>query len=72
MFLVVVPMLDQVMLGSLIRRSCAFVAEAIGDSKASALRFCRYLTSSLVAHYHPERHYMRGPGPKWHERHPAD
>jgi hypothetical protein len=19
--------------------------------------------------YHPERHYMRGPGPKWHARH---
>ena|SRR5215207_6127662 len=22
----------------------------------------------LIDHYHPERHYMRGPGPKWHER----
>jgi hypothetical protein len=21
----------------------------------------------LVDHYHPERHYMRGPGPKWRE-----
>jgi hypothetical protein len=21
--------------------------------------------------YRPERHYMRGPGPKWHERHGA-
>ncbi len=21
--------------------------------------------------YHPERHYMRGPGPKWHEKHTA-
>jgi hypothetical protein len=20
-------------------------------------------------HYRPERHYMRGPGPKWQERH---
>jgi len=19
--------------------------------------------------YHPERHYMRGPGPRWHEKH---
>ena len=19
--------------------------------------------------YNPERHYMRGPGPKWHEKH---
>jgi len=23
------------------------------------------------ATYHPERHYMRGPGPKWRERHPS-
>ena len=21
--------------------------------------------------YNPERHYMRGPGPKWHEKHDA-
>ncbi|MBR0871022.1 hypothetical protein JQ633_11680 [Bradyrhizobium tropiciagri] len=21
--------------------------------------------------YRPELHYMRGPGPKWHARHPA-
>ncbi len=21
--------------------------------------------------YHPERHYMRGPGPKWHAKHTA-
>ena len=21
--------------------------------------------------YRPERHYMRGPGPKWHAKHPA-
>ena len=20
-------------------------------------------------YYHPERHYMRGPGPKWHAKH---
>ncbi|HYS49964.1 MAG TPA: hypothetical protein VEM36_14430 [Xanthobacteraceae bacterium] len=23
----------------------------------------------LSAHYRPERHYMRGPGPKWREKH---
>jgi hypothetical protein len=72
MLLVVVPILDQVMLGSLIRRSSDFVADAIGGSKVSALRFYRYLAGSVFAHYHPERHYMRGPGPKWHERHLAD
>jgi len=21
--------------------------------------------------YHPEHHYMRGPGPKWREKHPS-
>jgi len=22
-----------------------------------------------IKRYHPERHYMRGPGPKWREKH---
>jgi hypothetical protein len=25
--------------------------------------------ASLFAPYRPERHYMRGPGPKWFEKH---
>jgi hypothetical protein len=28
------------------------------------------LKRSLTDSYLPERHYMRGPGPKWRERHP--
>jgi hypothetical protein len=24
---------------------------------------------NLFAGYHPERHYMRGPGPAWHAKH---
>ena len=24
---------------------------------------------SFRSAYHPERHYMRGPGPKWHAKH---
>ncbi len=28
----------------------------------------RKLTRNLGAGYRPEHHYMRGPGPKWHER----
>jgi hypothetical protein len=24
---------------------------------------------SLMDPYHPEQHYMRGPGPKWHAKH---
>jgi len=27
------------------------------------------LTSQLFDSYHPERHYMRGPGPKWRAKH---
>lgn len=26
-------------------------------------------TKDLLNAYRPEKHYMRGPGPKWHERH---
>ncbi len=31
---------------------------------------CRRLLRSLRHPYGPERHYMRGPGPKWYEKHP--
>ena len=34
------------------------------DSLAQVVR-------ELTDSYHPERHYMRGPGPKWRERHGA-
>lgn len=27
------------------------------------------LASDLFNAYRPERHYMRGPGPKWHAKH---
>jgi hypothetical protein len=36
------------------------IADAVADLK-------RRLTDP----YRPELHYMRGPGPKWRERHPA-
>jgi len=26
------------------------------------------LRNSIFATYHPEQHYMRGPGPKWQEK----
>ena len=29
----------------------------------------RLLWMLLFDRYHPERHYMRGPGPKWREKH---
>jgi hypothetical protein len=30
---------------------------------------CKRLIDSLFDDYRPERHYMRGPGPKWREKH---
>jgi hypothetical protein len=27
------------------------------------------LMADMVSDYRPERHYMRGPGPKWREKH---
>jgi hypothetical protein len=29
----------------------------------------RLVTQYFRDSYHPELHYMRGPGPKWHEKH---
>lgn len=30
------------------------------------------LSASLFDSYRPERHYMRGPGPRWREKHKQD
>jgi hypothetical protein len=35
---------------------------------ANARRW-RWLRTALFSSYRPERHYMRGPGPKWREKH---
>jgi hypothetical protein len=34
-----------------------------------AARRWRWLATSLFDPYRPERHYMRGPGPKWRAKH---
>ena len=33
------------------------------------LSFVRGVVRGLMTRYRPELHYMRGPGPKWIERH---
>ena len=33
---------------------------------------CHRLIECACDPYRPERHYMRGPGPKWHARHRAN
>jgi hypothetical protein len=35
----------------------------------AARRRWHWLRSSLIDPYRPELHYMRGPGPKWREKH---
>src|SRR5215510_8961838 len=35
----------------------------------SRLQLWHALTKALSPAYRPELHYMRGPGPKWHEKH---
>ena len=37
----------------------------------SRLSNCAFVIREFIApSYRPERHYMRGPGPKWHAKHP--
>ncbi|MFL6799197.1 MAG: hypothetical protein ACJ8F3_17490 [Xanthobacteraceae bacterium] len=36
---------------------------------ADCAEFFSSLSKSLFDSYRPELHYMRGPGPKWHEKH---
>jgi hypothetical protein len=53
-----------------------FAAGASGRARAStvamrALGFWRQLRAAFADQYRPERHYMRGPGPKWRATHRA-
>jgi hypothetical protein len=43
------------------------VVPTIGDGSLAA--FWRELVKELFDPYRPELHYMRGPGPKWCEKH---
>jgi hypothetical protein len=36
---------------------------------AAMAEIWRSWSKELFGAYRPERHYMRGPGPKWHEKH---
>jgi hypothetical protein len=37
--------------------------------RAAVADLWRVVSGDLFDTYHPERHYMRGPGPKWHAKH---
>jgi len=38
-------------------------------SRTKGFATLQALTHALFDDYRPELHYMRGPGPKWHEKH---
>jgi hypothetical protein len=39
---------------------------------ASLMAACNAFARALFDDYRPELHYMRGPGPKWREKHASD
>jgi hypothetical protein len=42
------------------------IVPTVGDGRLAAL--WREFVKELFDPYHPEQHYMRGPGPKWREK----
>ena len=45
------------------------MAQSNNLSPAKGFTAWQTLTKALFDDYRPELHYMRGPGPKWHEKH---
>jgi hypothetical protein len=54
-------------------RQLTFIATVAIDLLRSAVgasvKFLGPSWDGPIEKYHPEKHYMRGPGPKWHEKH---
>jgi hypothetical protein len=49
-----------------------FATSALGRVVGVTARRWRRLAAPLFDPYRPELHYMRGPGPKWREKHTRD
>lgn len=45
------------------------MSELSAEAPARASAVWDALSKALFDPYRPEQHYMRGPGPKWHEKH---
>ena len=45
------------------------ITNAAQRAVAGELALLMQALMGLSDRYHPERHYMRGPGPKWHAKH---
>ena len=52
------------------RTSATFpvVARVLSRPLLALRKTARYLAAALSGSYRPEKHYMRGPGPKWREK----
>ena len=46
-----------------------FSPSSLRDGLVSLVNIWRRLRQRIFDSYHPELHYMRGPGPKWREKH---
>ncbi len=46
-----------------------FSPSSLRDGLVPLVNICRRLRQRIFDSYHPELHYMRGPGPKWREKH---
>jgi hypothetical protein len=48
--------------------TASFVASHLGRAVSALATFLSPCWEGPVRKYHPEDHYMRGPGPKWREK----
>ena len=46
-----------------------FSPSSLRDGLVPLVNIWRGLRQRIFDSYHPELHYMRGPGPKWREKH---
>lgn len=63
-------MAERVLLEGFIPRALRGTRLVVGARALFAALWSRL--AGTVGSYRPERHYMRGPGPKWHERNSAN
>jgi len=49
--------------------AATLAARALGGGMSAGV--WRWVVKDLLKPYRPELHYMRGPGPKWREKHPS-
>ena len=49
--------------------AATLAARALGGGMSAGV--WRRVVKDLLKPYRPELHYMRGPGPKWREKHPS-